>query len=484
MLDPRTTKSPIVTLGGRNRGNIINVPMSEPEVVCNVKNLKVSITRCDQQTTEDTRQVVNKDNTLNKEETGILIEVDEDSMSQDEGDSISMPQPSVSAQVNVTDQSPKLGWQKIIPKFSGVANNENEIADAASWLQRFERVAELMNLTEDDGTKIVSDKRATYLPLYLKHGSPADTFYNNLSREVQKNYELLKTELIERFPVIPGTRVAGLIQYNTRKLQPGESIDQYIDHMQKIGTSLGKTEADTADMVKLGLPDKIKAFVLEKEANTLADISKYAKLSQAIAKTTTVNEVDVMVTALGQALKDNKLQVTSVNKVEPVLQVGTTQPQSTQGEASQRPNPQSQYDEMNQWQGPKWQQAQQYQPVQQPRWQNQMFQQQQQNWRPQWNQRTWQNQPRGWQRGSEWQNQQGRTGQYNQQWQRMNNSPRNTGMTQNSRSDMYCTRCNSSAHNANSCPHQDKACFLCHQIGHLAKLCRNARFIYSNQGRK
>ena len=142
--------------------------MSEPEVVCNVKNLKVSITRCDQQTTEDTRQVVNKDNTLNKEETGILIEVDEDSMSQDEGDSISMPQPSVSAQVNVTDQSPKLGWQKIIPKFSGVANNENEIADAASWLQRFERVAELMNLTEDDGTKIVSDKRATYLPLYSK----------------------------------------------------------------------------------------------------------------------------------------------------------------------------------------------------------------------------------------------------------------------------------------------------------------------------
>ena len=188
--------------------------------------------------------------------------------------------------------------------------------------------------------------------------------------------------------------------------------------------------------------------------------------------------------ALGQALKDNKLQVTSVNKVEPVLQVGTTQPQSTQGEASQRPNTQSQYDEMNQWQGPKWQQAQQYQPVQQPRWQNQMFQQQQQNWRPQWNQRTWQNQPRGWQRGSEWQNQRGRTGQYNQQWQRMNNSPRNTGMTQNSRSDMYCTRCNSSAHNANSCPHRDKACFLCHQIGHLAKLCRNARFIYSNQGRK
>ena len=79
------------------------------------------------------------------------------------------------------------------------------------------------------------------LPLYLKHGSPADTFYNNLSREVQKNYELLKTELIERFPVIPGTRVAGLIQYNTRKLQPGESIDQYIDHMQKIGTSLKLT---------------------------------------------------------------------------------------------------------------------------------------------------------------------------------------------------------------------------------------------------
>ena len=66
-----------------------------------------------------------------------------------------------------------------------------------------------------------------------------------------------------------------------------------------------------------------------------------------MAKTTSVNEVDIMVTALGQALKDNKLQVTSVNKVEPVLQVGSTQSQSTQGEASQRPNPQNQYDEMN-----------------------------------------------------------------------------------------------------------------------------------------
>ena len=79
--------------------------------------------------------------------------------------------------------------------------------------------------------------------------------------------------------------------------------------MQKIGTSLVKTEAETADMVKLGLPDKIKAFVLGKKANTLAYISKYAKLSQAMAKTTSVNEVDVMVTALGQALKDNKLQL-------------------------------------------------------------------------------------------------------------------------------------------------------------------------------
>ena len=66
-----------------------------------------------------------------------------------------------------------------------------------------------------------------------------------------------------------------------------------------------------------------------------------------MAKTPTVNEVDVMVTALCQSLKDSKLQVTSVNKVEPVLQVGSTQLQSTQGEASQRPNPQSQYDEMH-----------------------------------------------------------------------------------------------------------------------------------------
>ena len=74
--------------------------------------------------------------------------------------------------------------------------------------------------------------------------------------------------------------------------------------MQKIGTSLGKTEAETADMVKLGLPDKIKAFVLGKEANTLAYISKYAKLSQVMAKTPTVNEVDVMVTALCQAFKE------------------------------------------------------------------------------------------------------------------------------------------------------------------------------------
>ena len=168
----------------------------------------------------------------------------------------------------------------VIPKFEGTESD----TDAESWLLRFERVAKLAGLLVFNKTTnvIEHDHRCEYFPLYLKHGSSAETWYNNLEEDTKSDFSKLKASFLSRFPTIPGTRIAGLMRYNNIRYQEDDSIDSFIDKMQRKGKALEKCENDIRDMVILALPQKMREFVISHEPQTLSDVKKYMELSKAL----------------------------------------------------------------------------------------------------------------------------------------------------------------------------------------------------------
>lgn len=186
----------------------------------------------------------------------------------------------------------------VLPKFSGEPSE-----DPALWLERFERIARLAewapkDIKPDDDAQqapvvpTLPDRRAEYFPVYLKHMSSADLWYDTLPLETKTNYKTLSKEFMDRFHNEEGLRMARLQRFQARKLQPDETVDAFIDDIRRQAARLGKGDKDIIDTVKMGLPLPIRQFVHLQNPASLDDLVTCARKAQSFSGSATINMVD------------------------------------------------------------------------------------------------------------------------------------------------------------------------------------------------
>ncbi|XP_076060383.1 uncharacterized protein LOC143036685 isoform X1 [Oratosquilla oratoria] len=146
--------------------------------------------------------------------------------------------------------------------------------DIASYLNRFERIAELLKLS--------SDSYAVRLGTLLT-GKAAD-MYISLSPEITKNYELLKKALLSGFNKTPdGYRV----DFRNAKISPGETFLQFSFQLTRLfqawldSSEVGNTFNDLKDFMILdqflsSLHPDLRAFIKERRPSTLTEAIRLA----------------------------------------------------------------------------------------------------------------------------------------------------------------------------------------------------------------
>ena len=111
-------------------------------------------------------------------------------------------------------------------------------------------------------------------------GNHAEDWYTSLTEEVKNDFGSLKAKFLERFD----SNVDRVHSYSVflELSQGSDSVDSFIEKVLKCGRTLNKSEAEMMDKIIHGLHKEIKNFVIMKEANSLEDVTKYARMGQSI----------------------------------------------------------------------------------------------------------------------------------------------------------------------------------------------------------
>ena len=115
-----------------------------------------------------------------------------------------------------------------------------------------------------------------YIPCLLD--DPAKAWYHTLPNETKENIKALQEAFASRFDNISGMRQVFVSNFNSRRLQACESLDDYLLDISKLGKRLNRSQQDILDAFIFGLPDSVKPLVLQHDPQTVDDALKHAKL--------------------------------------------------------------------------------------------------------------------------------------------------------------------------------------------------------------
>ena len=165
-----------------------------------------------------------------------------------------------------------------IPTFSGIRGES-----AKFWLAKFEQVMKLKKVNDEDKT----------IQLFLLLEGQAEIWYHTLPDDTQGNYQKLKETFEERF--LPGAsdRVANVSSFRGLVQQRGETTDDYIEKVIRMGQDINKGEQELIDQIYQGLHPVIMKFVAQKEAKTLSDVRKFARMGQSLEGSAISSEMEI-----------------------------------------------------------------------------------------------------------------------------------------------------------------------------------------------
>ena len=165
-----------------------------------------------------------------------------------------------------------------IPTFSGIRGES-----AKFWLAKFEQVMKLKKVNDEDKT----------IQLFLLLEGQAEIWYHTLPDDTLGNYQKLKETFEERF--LPGAsdRVANVSSLRGLVQQRGETTDDYIEKAIRMGQDINKGEQEIIDQIYQGLHPVIMKFVAQKEAKTLSDVRKFARMGQSLEGSVISSEMEI-----------------------------------------------------------------------------------------------------------------------------------------------------------------------------------------------
>ena len=167
-----------------------------------------------------------------------------------------------------------------IPTFSGTVGES-----AKFWLAKFEQVMKLKKVKNED--KCVQ--------LFLLLEGQAELWYHTLSDEIQGDYKSFTKAFTDRFLPSEVDRVVNVRRFRGLMQLAGESTDDYIEKVIRAGNDIKKSEQEMMDQIYQGLDPSIMKFVAKKEAKTLNEVRKYARMGQSFVKEVNSSVMEVKV---------------------------------------------------------------------------------------------------------------------------------------------------------------------------------------------
>lgn len=149
-------------------------------------------------------------------------------------------------------------------------------SDPTRWMKRF------CNLCKIKGVK--DEQLVMYLEQYMKEGSSAEMWFEQRTEDDKANWNDLVTKFEERFSQ-NDDEYANFNRLKCRNMQTGESVDSYIEAMQRLGAKLNFTTEQTIPAVIVGMPPSIQQHLRKEKLKSIDDLVKQARLAASVQQT-------------------------------------------------------------------------------------------------------------------------------------------------------------------------------------------------------
>lgn len=194
----------------------------------------------------------------------------------------------------IEDSSTMNRVRRIIETFTGEVNRETK-EEPEEWISRYLYSAQIEGWSTEDCLKRVG----THL------SGKAWTWFSQLPEDNRSSITKLKGAFMARFAPTENSRHLNIQTWNHAKLEPGETIEDFVDRLRRLARLLGKNEQDVMDQVYHGLPESIKSAVVMQRPKDIQDMITVTRLALSTSTTKSVNfaETDPM-SALISRLED------------------------------------------------------------------------------------------------------------------------------------------------------------------------------------
>ena len=193
--------------------------------------------------------------------------------------------------INITMASESSNSGIKIPTFNGSVGES-----ARFWIAKFEQVMKLRKVKNEDRC----------IQLFLLLEGQAEMWYHTLSEAIQGNYEELIKAFNGRFLPSETDRIRSVAQFRALVQARDERTDDFIEKVIRLGKDLDKKEQEIIDQIYQGLDPVIVKFVAQKEAKTLSDVRRFARMGQSLEREMTTPSTEVHRVQAGQRTETGK----------------------------------------------------------------------------------------------------------------------------------------------------------------------------------
>lgn len=162
--------------------------------------------------------------------------------------------------------------EKIVRVFTG---ERKENSDPGGWFSKYIHDAKAAGWEDE-----------TILAQFGTHlDDKAWTWYQELPDANKVNMQTIHSTFMKRFAPTEQSRHLNVQEFNNAKLQPGESIEEFVDKLRRLARLLGKNEQDVMDRVQSGLPDHIQSVTIVQQPEDLQQLITIARLAMSTNRT-------------------------------------------------------------------------------------------------------------------------------------------------------------------------------------------------------